>query len=247
MNKIPFGFAASFVLVLLAVTVSGAQPSSLQSLEISEKNASLLDHLVSYPDLEVLTISCVEKLQSLPDSLGKLARLKELRIDNGNGCSMNPVLPESIGNLRSLEKLTLYGAQDPRDAGPQPGTRHKFPGSMSQLKNLAFLDLGRNGFSEIPSFVGELSNLRELRFQWNITFREIPKFLSNLRELSTLKLDGNDLADLPDFMNSLPKLTRITLGNNCGITKDAAKMRELQKRFPKVRFDFTDEYDCPAK
>jgi len=245
MSKIPFGFAASFVLSLLAVV--GAPSASLRSLEISEKNVNLLDHLASYPDLEMLSISCVENLESLPDSLGKLRRLRELRIDNGNGCSMNPVLPENIGDLRLLEKLTLYGAQDPGDAGHQPRTRHKFPSSMSQLKNLTFLDLGRNGLSEIPMFVGELSNLRELRFQWNITFREIPSFVSNLREVSTLKLDGNDLTDLPDFLNRLPKLTRVTLGNNCRITQNAAKMHELQNRFPKVRFDFTDEYDCPAK
>jgi len=159
---------------------------------------------------------------------------------------MNPILPETIGNLRSLEKLVLYGAQDPREPGPRPSERHNFPHSMSQLKNLIYLDLGRNGLEEIPTFVQDLPKLRELGFQWNMQLKGVPAFLSNLRELTTLKLDADGLTDLPDFLNSLPKLTRITLGDNCKITQNAAKIRELRRRFPKISLDFNDEYDCPA-
>ena len=240
----------SLVLVVLGVFLSattGGRAASEKTLEISEKNATLLDHIGNYSELEVLSISCLEKLQSLPDSIGRLTRLRELKIDNGNGCSMNPVLPETIGNLRSLEKLVLYGAQDPREPVLQPGERHTFPRTMSQLTNLVYLDLGRNGLEEIPLFVKDLPRLKELGFEWNMKLKELPAFLSNLRELTTLRLDSDGLDDLPDFLNALPKLTRITLGNNCKITRDAAKMRDLKRRFPKVEFDFTDEYDCPAK
>jgi Leucine-rich repeat (LRR) protein len=118
---------------------------SVKSLQISRQNAAVLDQIGGYTDLEVLSIVCVESLQSLPDSIGQLTKLRELNVDNGNGCSMNPVLPESIGNLRSLEKLVLYGAQDPRLPHHQLAERHPFPRSMSQLKNLQYLDLGRNG------------------------------------------------------------------------------------------------------
>jgi Leucine-rich repeat (LRR) protein len=196
-----------------------------KTLEISGQNAQLLEKIGDHPDLEVLLISCLEDLQSLPDSIGKLTKLKELNIDNGNGCSMNPILPEAIGNLHSLQKLVLYGAQDPRTIAEasQPLQRHKFPKSMSRLKNLTYLDLGRNGYRQIPSFVKDLPNLKELRFEFN------------------------DLDDLPDFLNTLPKLTRITLGNNCRITANDAKMRDLKRRFPRVKFGFEGEYDCPGK
>ena len=238
---------------LFVLAIRGAIAQAEKVLEISEekRNANLLDNLGNYPDLEVLSISCLETLQSLPESIGKLHKLNELKIDNGNGCAMNPVLPESIGDLQSLEKLVLYGAQDTRGVGkhkgPQPGERHEFPNSMSRLKNLKYLDLGRNGFERIPPFVGELSNLRELGFEWNIKFKEVPAFIGNLGELTTLKLQGNDLEDLPDLLNSLPKLGRITLGNNCKITQNEAKMKELKTRFSKITIDFEDEYDCPAK
>jgi Leucine-rich repeat (LRR) protein len=91
---------------------------------------------------------------------------------------------------------------------------------MSRLKNLTYLDLGRNGYMQVPSFVKDLPNLKELR------------------------LEFNDLEDLPDFLNTLPKLTRITLGNNCKITANDAKMHDLMRRFPRVTFGFEGEYDC---
>lgn len=239
--------ALSAFLCVLAPNKDAAQTPT-RKLNISQQNASLLNSIGRYPDLEVLQISCLETLRSLPDSISKLTKLKELTIDNGNGCSMNPILPESIGNLSSLEKLVLIGAQDPRGPGktadPEMRERHKFPASMSRLKNLVYLDLGRNGLEEIPEFVQDLPKLKTLGFAWNMKLRRFPGFLVNLHELTTLKLDSDDLADLPDFLSKLPKLSVITLGNNCKITQSHAKMAELKRRFPRVKFDFTDEYDC---
>jgi Leucine-rich repeat (LRR) protein len=234
----------------LVACAHGPKPEPVKSLEISQKNAALLNSLASYPDLETLTISCLEDLRALPDSLGKLAKLKALVIDNGNGCVMNPVLPESIGGLQQLEKLVLYGAQDPRADGdhpPQPTDRHPFPAGMAQLKNLRYLDLGRNGIDEVPAFVTQLPQLTELRLQANVTLKALPASIAGLHELTTLKLDGNAFTDLPDFLNTLPKLTSISLGDNCSITQSGKKKSALKTRFPRVQFDFTDEFDCPEK
>ncbi len=244
-------YIVALTLSLAGCTLSAKEipAASTRTLKIAPQNAHTLDKLGNYPNLEILRISCLEGLQALPDSIGKLPKLKELIIDNGNGCTMNPILPESIGNLESLEKLVLYGAQDPRKPGdpddlPQKN-RHKFPASMSRLKNLVYLDLGRNGLSELPSFVKDLPKLRELGFAWNMRLKEIPKFITELHELTTLKLDSDGLSDLPDFLNTLPKLSRITLGNNCVITQSPSKKKQLRKRFPRIAFDFQDEYDCP--
>jgi Leucine-rich repeat (LRR) protein len=243
------------LLVLFAAVplLSQSSPTvSKKKLVISEENVKVLQRLSEYPDLEMLEIRCLEDLQAIPESIGILSKLRELLIDNGNGCQMNPVLPESIGNLRSLEKLVLYGAQDPRfqleeRVAPQLRKRHKFPNSMSQLKNLAFLDLGRNGLEEIPEFVKNLPKLHELRFEWNMKLTTIPSFLTTLQELRTLRLDADGLSDLPDFLNEIPKLTLITLGDNCQITQSADKKKSLQRRFPRIKFVFDDEYECPTK
>ena len=233
--------------MVLSVPAGNSQAGApAKTLKISQRNQSLLGRLGNYPDLEILSINCIEDLRALPDSIGKLAKLKQLIIDNGNGCSMNPVLPEWIGNLHLLEKLVLYGAQDPGGTGKQPKERHKFPDSMSQLKNLSYLDLGRNGLDEIPAFIKDLPRLRELRFQWN-KLKAVPPFIVNLHELSTLMLDGNDLGDLSSFLKTLPKLTRVTLGNNCSISENTAKINKLRRTLPRVKVDFTEEYDCPAR
>ena len=217
--------------------------TAVKKLEISDENAQVLQHLERYPDLEVLSISCLEGLPAIPDSIGQLTKLRELRMDNGNGCSMNPVLPETIGNLASLETLVLYGAQDPREPGSQPHQRHKFPRGMSRLKNLTYLDLGRNGLREIPLFVRDLPKLKQLGFGWNVHLKEVPSFLTELRELNSLDLQANGLHDLPDFLNTLPKLRQVSMGDNHAITGDEGKKKELQRRFPKIEFNFDDEYD----
>jgi Leucine-rich repeat (LRR) protein len=241
-----FAFLLSVVSFLSAIPAIAAPP--VKVLKITERNAKILDSIGDYPDLEVLSIQCLENLQALPKSIGNFSKLRELNIDNGNGCAMNPVLPESIGNLRSLEKLILYGAQAPAThrREMQPAERHKFPESMSQLKNLVYLDLGHNDLGDIPPFVKDLPKLKELRVQWDRKLKVVPPIISSLHELTTLRLDGDELGDLPDFLNSLPKLKRITLGENCEITGNEEKMQDLKRRFPGIELDFSQEYDdCP--
>jgi Leucine-rich repeat (LRR) protein len=222
-------------------------PAQVTTLAIDDKNANLLKRLKEYPNLEVLSIRCVERLQALPDEIGQLQKLRELNMNNGNGCSMNPLLPESIGNLQSLEKLDLAGAQDPRPTGnvygPQPRQRHKFPKSMSKLKGLTYLDLGRNGLEEIPDFVKDLKHLKEFGFAWNMNVRAFPSFLATLPDLQTLRLDSDGLTDIPAFLRG-PKLSLITLGNNCAITTNASTKKVLEQRFHGVKLDFEDELDC---
>jgi Leucine-rich repeat (LRR) protein len=217
----------------------------IRTLAITDDNAYLLKGLKEYPNLEVLSIRC-EDLDKLPDDIGQLEKLRDLSLNCGNGCSMNPILPESMGNLHALEKLDLCGGQDPRPPGTQPTQRHEFPKSMSQLKRLTYLDWGKNGLAEIPDFVKDLPHLKELRFGWNMEVRVFPPFLTNLHELQTLRLEADGLSDIPQFLSKAPRLSLISLGNNCSITTSEPKKKALVRRFPNIKFDFEDEYDCPS-
>ncbi len=195
-----------------------------RSLVIGPENRAALQQLAKYPALEQLKIACLEDLTALPDSLTRLQNLRELILDNGNGCQMNSALPEQIGNLTALRKLVLYGAQDNR--WQEPGVkknlreRHPFPKSIEKLIGLTYLDLGRNGFTTIPAFVQSLTNLKELH------------------------LDFNELTELPAFLANMPALKVVTLGNNCAITGKAARRTATVRRFPRIQFDFKNEYDC---
>ena len=61
------------------------------------ENEELINELGNYPNLEVLKIHCLEDLQVLPDAIGTLSKLKELNMDEGNGCAMNPSFPKPLG------------------------------------------------------------------------------------------------------------------------------------------------------
>jgi hypothetical protein len=73
--------------------------------------------------------------------------------------------------------------------------------------------------------------------------RQIPSFigdLTNLKELSLRSAHGkNQTIELPDSLGAIAGL-KVHMGNNYLKLKDQERLR---KRFPKLIFDFEDEYD----
>ena len=192
-------------------------------------------------NLEVFSFGCLEHLDALPQEIGNLRKLKELIIDNGNGCSMNVRLPDSIGKLENLRVLRLYGALDAREDGQRvnPSRIKSLPGAIANLKKLEVLDLGRNGLTAVPPQIAGLSNLKTLRLDFN-ALRAVPAFVGNFANLNELALDANErIVDLPRLMAKF-KALRVSLGGN------ALKLREqksLRSRFPKIVFSFESEFD----
>ena len=66
------------------------------------------------------------------------------------------ILPESLGNLKSLEKLDLSHNQ-----------LKAFPGSLGNLKTLQSLDLQRNQLKTLPGSLWKLENLQNLQIKAN--------------------------------------------------------------------------------
>jgi Leucine-rich repeat (LRR) protein len=208
-----------------------------QALSIEPANAAELGRLDQHPGLRTIKLKCLEDLKELPEALRRQTKLRELSIDNGNGCVMNPVLPEWLGELSALEKLELYGAQDPGEGGGKP---RSLPASLKQLKRLTVLNLGRNDYGELPEVVKELKQLRELRFDYN-ALKDLPAFVAQLKELRVLSLAANDLADVPKELEALPHLKELDLSSNCPIAKNPKKKAELKKRFPKVKLNLSPD------
>ncbi|HEY0098847.1 MAG TPA: hypothetical protein VGB76_07825 [Pyrinomonadaceae bacterium] len=196
-------------------------------------------------NLETLEMSCLEKLEELPDEIGKLQKLRALIIDNGNGCAMNISLPRSIGQLENLKVLTLYGALDARDiTSEQPLNRAKskrLPPTFANLRNLEELDLGRNGLSALPVQIAALHKLKRLGLDYN-NIRELPAAIGNLKNLRELSLRSNGGVKLPQSLAALKGL-RVHMGNNSLKLKD---QRQLRSRFPRLVFSFNNEFDDDA-
>jgi hypothetical protein len=196
-------------------------------------------------NLEKLEMSCLEKLEDLPVEIGKLRKLEELIIDNGNGCQMNISVPRSIGQLENLKVLTLYGALDPREIGSEqplrPSQIKKLPQTLGNLRNLEELELGRNGLRVVPAEIASLHKLKRLGLDYN-NIRELPSSIGNLKNLRELSLRSNGGVRLPQSLAALKNL-RVYLGNNYLKLKDQQKLRS---RFPKIVFSFDNEFDDEA-
>lgn len=201
--------------------------------------------LGSLVNLEALEISCLENLEDLPEEIGRLRKLEELVIDNGNGCAMNVSLPRSIGQLGSLRVLRLYGALDARDINAEghapKGQSRRLPDTLGNLQSLEELDLGRNGIRAVPQQVASLRRLKKLGLDYN-GIREIPSFVGDLTSLQELSVRSNGGVRLPQSLAKIRGL-KVFMGNN---SLTVAEQRRLRIRFPNIEFFFENEFDDDA-
>lgn len=223
-------------------------PERVKRLRMQQENPELKQlppGLGSLVNLEALEISCLEKLEALPEELGRLRKLQELIIDNGNGCAMNISLPRSVGRLENLKVLRLYGALDPREVGDERPARkvrnRALPDTLAELQGLEELDLGRNGLASVPQQVAALRGLKKLALDYN-DLRQVPAFVGDLPNLRELSLNANGGVSLPQSLAKLKGL-RVFMGNNRLTLRD---QRALRARFPRAVFSFENEYDDDA-
>lgn len=195
-------------------------------------------------NLEVLELACLEKLEDLPEEIGQLQKLRELVIDNGNGCSMNVALPRSVGRLTKLRVLRLYGALDGRDVGaeePRNAPSKVLPDTLAELQSLEELDLGRNGLRSVPPQVAALRNLKKLSLDYN-DIHQLPSFVGDLPNLQELSVNANGGVTLPASLSKIKGL-KLFMGNN---RLTLAAQRQLRTRFPGAVLSFENEYDDDA-
>ncbi len=187
--------AVIFILLLSWSSILKAE--EINTLKINgEKDAHMLTEIGKHVNIENLNINCLEHLKKIPDEIGNLKKLKVLEIDNGNGCSMNPEYPETLGLLSELETLVLYGALDGKP-------RSSLPKSLANLKKLETLNIGRNQYEAIPDVVFEIPNLKTLDLTYN-KIKDLPNSLLKLKHLSKVILDGNyDITCSPSKMAEL--------------------------------------------
>jgi Leucine-rich repeat (LRR) protein len=246
-------FINLFLLIFFPIAIYAQSFNDLQqALQASEKARSLsiitddtgIKHLPpeigKLVNLEELKIACLESLEDLPAEIGYLKNLKYLIMDNGNGCQMNVLIPESIGELSNLKVLNLYGALDQKglELGALQSQAKPLPKSFNNLANLEELNLGRNGLASVPMQIASLENLKILTLDYN-DIHVIPDFIGNLKNLRILSLIGNGGIKLPPSLSNIKGL-KVNMGNNHLSIKDQEK---LKLQFPNIIFSFENDYD----
>ncbi|MGQ4876646.1 MAG: leucine-rich repeat domain-containing protein [Promethearchaeia archaeon] len=137
-------------------------------------------------------------LTILPDSIGNLYSLEELYL-RGNQLT---ALPESIGKFTILKELYLTDNQ-----------LMKLPESFWNLKSLQLLSLGSNKFTVVPDSIGEFSLLEILYLEDNQLIN-IPESIGNLKSLKYLYLNENNLTTIPESIGNLKSLEYLYLSEN---------------------------------
>jgi Leucine-rich repeat (LRR) protein len=227
----------------------GSLPASLGQLEsLEELKLQILHALTVLPEeigqltrLTSLHLGWLEALQVLPTSLWQLKNLKEL-VCQGSACIKTfpekldqlsnltslelryVTLPASIGQLKSLKKLTLeYAPMSmlPREIGQLTALKelrlYDLPlktlprdiGQLVKLENLSLLFLRQ--LETIPDEIGQLKQLKSLRLLETNALKALPTTIGQLDQLENLDLDEKSIETLPEEMGQLKALTALNL------------------------------------
>jgi hypothetical protein len=181
------------------VTCGGAHVTKLW-LFSNNLAGSIPESLGSLSNLQELKLSGNQLTGGIPDSLGNLSKLKWLQlVDNPLGGA----IPSSLGNLSYLQVLSLDHC----------GLTGSIPTSLGSLSDLTSLELSVNQLSGgIPSSLGNLSNLQYLVVNDTWLSGALPQELTAL-SLLTFHFHSTSLCEPPDaafqaWLASIPGLIR---------------------------------------
>nr|ABA96722.1 Leucine Rich Repeat family protein, expressed [Oryza sativa Japonica Group] len=158
-----------------------SQESSLENLFVSSTNFT-----GSLKYLDLLEVSGLQLVGSIPSWISNLTSLTALQFSN---CGLSGQVPSSIGNLRKLTKLALYNCN--------------FSGKENKL------------IGTLPDNIKEGCALEAIDISGNLFEGKIPRSLIACRNLEILDIGGNHFSDsFPCWMSQLPKLQVLVLKSN---------------------------------
>jgi Leucine-rich repeat (LRR) protein len=170
--------------------------NSLYTLE-KQCGVDSSDTISKLVNLQTLELG-MNKLSTLPESIGNLVNLLSLSVAHNN----IKILPDSIVKLVNLAQLDL-----------RMNKLSTLPESIGNLVNLRQLSLNNNQLAVIPESIGKLVKLKELYFV-NNQLAVIPESIGNLVDLEVLHLDRNKLTTLPESIGELVNLKTLNLQRN---------------------------------
>ncbi|KAK1307089.1 hypothetical protein QJS10_CPA10g00077 [Acorus calamus] len=163
----------------------------------------------------------MDKIEWLPDSIGKLSGLITLDLSENHIIA----LPATIGGLSSLTKLDLHSnklQELPEAIGDlfslvylnlRANQLTSLPSSISKLSRLAELDLSSNHLTVVSDTIGSLVSLKKLNVETN-NIEELPHTIGHCTSLVELHADYNRLKALPEAIGRLEQLEILSVRYN---------------------------------
>ena len=158
----------------------------------SGRRWNLLQHMTALESLKI--DDNFFQLTELPESLGSLHSLQKLTI---NSCNMIR-LPQSIGHLTSLHSLDICNCS----------AIHKLSECLGELCSLEQLIIQScDSLSSLPQSMGHLTSIQELRIEECPALHQLPECLGEFSSLRTLHV--RDLPNIKSLPQSLQRLTSL--------------------------------------
>ena len=139
----------------------------------------------------------------LPNSVGNISSLQFFRVTN---CTMRGDIPSDFGNLTSLTTLVL-------NYNELSGSIPPSIGRLNKLQGLYLNDNNLQGF--VSSEICQLDRLVDLYLANNALFGHIPTCLGNLTSLNHLILSSNELnSTIPTSLWSIENILNLDMSSN---------------------------------
>lgn len=176
----------------------------LTSLELSPDYRSCLSH----------------KLDAVPQAIGNLVHLRELKLDTNDLKSV----PAELASLVHLERLSLSN-----------NSLKSLPDELAKLKSLRSLHLANNAFEVMPACVFDMSSLAFLDMTSN-KLTSLDKSLLRLSgSLLFLSVFDNYLTRIDGWIGRMTRLEQFWFGSN-KLSRVPREMANLSK------IDWKDDY-----
>ncbi|XP_075657232.1 receptor-like protein 7 isoform X1 [Castanea sativa] len=175
-----------------------------------------LPEFYSSSPLKSLSLRGTNFSGKLPDSIGNLNSLNELWMGD---CNFSGHIPSSLGNLTQLNLLDLsYNS-----------FVGQIPSSLSNLISLNYLNFGSCQLSgSISPSLSNLSQLTSLVLSNNSFVGKIPSSLSNLISLKYLDFSYCQLSgSIPPSLSNLSQLTSLVLDSNSFVGQIPSSLSNL--------------------
>ncbi|KAL3748712.1 hypothetical protein ACJRO7_009881 [Eucalyptus globulus] len=207
--------------------------TNLTSLDLSWnsmlqlRNPSMETMVQFLTKLEHLDVSWLNVSAPVPDAIANLSSLTSLILSD---CYLQGTFPRTIFELPRLQLLDLSGNFELSGHLPKfhlgspikslslwmTNFSGNIPSSIGNLTQLTMLNFALNILSgEIPSSLGKLIQLSYLDLGMNLLSGEIPASLANLTNLTSLDLRDNQLTgQIPAEITGLTRLTHFDLSFN---------------------------------
>lgn len=229
--------------------------TSLKKLDLSGNNDAPLCMEVDERSL----FTRGNKISSLPDSICLLKNLEELFLRRNSLIS----LPEDIGNLTNIKRLTLEGnkltklpesivnLQKLTELDIDFNNLVCLPKEIGSMTNLETLSAKNNSLTELPDSIGKLTNLKKLYLGYYFNYyinpmrfidqvqrnkiSSLPPSFANLKKLEWIDLGCNDLEEYPECLTNFDSLRHLYVGWN--------KLPDVPNNFKKLFRNYTGSFD----